>query len=89
MRLFLVLAFAALGFAADRPKRINRAIELLEQGQPIDYTHGHGGFEEGKNMAQTWATTSTTRWSTARSTSTTFASSCASWSRAVPRRTAT
>ncbi len=55
MRLFLVFAFAALCLAADKPKRINRAIELLEQGQPIYYTHGHGGFEEGKKMAQTWA----------------------------------
>ena len=38
-----------------KPKRINRAIELLEQGQPIYYTGGHGGYEEGKKMAQTWA----------------------------------
>src|SRR5437868_1763786 len=38
-----------------KPKRINRAIELLEQGQPIYYTGGHGGYEEGKKMADTWA----------------------------------
>lgn len=38
-----------------KPKRINRAIELLEQGQPIYYTGGRGGYEEGKKMAQTWA----------------------------------
>ena len=42
-----------------KPKRINRAIELLEQGQPIYYTGSHngttGGFEQGKLDAQTWA----------------------------------
>ncbi|MCC6342665.1 MAG: hypothetical protein IT166_10715 [Bryobacterales bacterium] len=38
-----------------KPKRINKAIELLEQGQPIYYTGGHGGYEEGKRMAHTWA----------------------------------
>ena len=38
-----------------KPKRINRAIELLEQDQPIYYTGGHGGYDEGKKMAQTWA----------------------------------
>jgi 4-hydroxy-2-oxoheptanedioate aldolase len=41
------------------PKRINRAIELLEQGQPIYYTGSHSGatltYEEGKKMAKTWA----------------------------------
>jgi hypothetical protein len=26
-----------------KPKRINRAIELLEQGQPIYYTGSHSG----------------------------------------------
>ncbi len=41
--------------AAYKPKRINKAIELLEAGQPIYYTGGHGGYEEGKKMAQTWA----------------------------------
>lgn len=41
--------------AAYKPKRINKAIELLEQGQPIYYTGGHGGYEEGKKAAQTWA----------------------------------
>src|SRR5690242_21961073 len=42
-----------------KPKRINRAIELLEQGQPIYYTGSHSGtigtFEQGKQDAQTWA----------------------------------
>jgi 4-hydroxy-2-oxoheptanedioate aldolase len=40
---------------APKPKRINRAIELLASGQPIYYTGGHGGYEEGKKMAGTWA----------------------------------
>jgi 4-hydroxy-2-oxoheptanedioate aldolase len=42
-----------------KPKRINRAIELLEQGQPIYYTGSHSGtegsFEAGKRDAQTYA----------------------------------
>src|SRR5437868_2203691 len=46
---------------ADTPKaaRINRAIELLAQGQPIYYTGSHegteGSFEQGVKDAQTWA----------------------------------
>ena len=40
-------------------KRINRAIELLEQGQPIYYTGAHSGavltYEMGREMAHTWA----------------------------------
>jgi hypothetical protein len=38
---------AAQNAATGKPKRINKAIELLEQGQPIYYTSGRGGFEEG------------------------------------------
>src|SRR4051794_447640 len=42
-----------------KPKHINRALELLEQGQPIYYTGSHsgteGGFEQGKKDAQTYA----------------------------------
>ena len=42
-----------------KPKRINRAIELLEQGQPIYYTGSHSGtegsFAQGKIDAQTYA----------------------------------
>jgi 4-hydroxy-2-oxoheptanedioate aldolase len=38
-----------------KPTRINKAIELLEQGQPIYYVGAGGGYEEGKKMAQTTA----------------------------------
>jgi 4-hydroxy-2-oxoheptanedioate aldolase len=42
-----------------KPKRINRAIELLEEGQTIYYTGSHSGtagtFEQGKKDAQTYA----------------------------------
>ncbi len=46
---------ALLPAAPPTPKRVNKAIELLEQGQPVYYTGGSGGYEEGKRMAQTWA----------------------------------
>jgi 4-hydroxy-2-oxoheptanedioate aldolase len=55
----LVLAMAVLSAQAPKPKRINRAIELLQQGQPIYYTGSHegtdGSFEQGVKDAQTWA----------------------------------
>ncbi|MDZ7335009.1 MAG: aldolase/citrate lyase family protein [candidate division KSB1 bacterium] len=38
-----------------QPKRVNKCIELLEQGQPIYYIEAYGGYEEGKKLAQTWA----------------------------------
>jgi 4-hydroxy-2-oxoheptanedioate aldolase len=47
--------------AADspKPKHVNRAIELLEQGQPIYYTGSHegteGSFEQGVKDAQIWS----------------------------------
>ena len=41
------------------PKRINIAIELLEEDQPIYYTGPHSGhiltYEEGLKDSQTWA----------------------------------
>src|SRR5215472_13518026 len=41
------------------PKRINRAIELLEQGQPIYYTGSHSGtsgtYEQGVKDSQTYS----------------------------------
>ena len=57
----VALPFAAITTLAQtpKPKRINRAIELLEQGQPIYYTGSHSGtegsFEQGKKDAQTYA----------------------------------
>jgi len=61
----LVLTFSLLGTscasASDAPapyagpKRINKAIELLESGQPVYYSYGRGGYEEGREAANTWA----------------------------------
>src|SRR5947207_11122584 len=55
-----LFVYSVTGVAqTPKPKRINRAIELLEQGQPIYYTGSHSGtvgtFEQGKQDAQTWA----------------------------------
>src|SRR5579871_2349765 len=65
MRLNTLLVTACVAAAAltaadpPKPKHVNRAIELLEQGQPIYYTGSHSGtegsFEQGKLDAQTWA----------------------------------
>ena len=41
------------GTAPAKPTRINRAIQMLEQGQPVYYTSTGGGYEEGKKLAQT------------------------------------
>src|SRR6266852_4412292 len=55
----LILGVAIVAGQTPKPKRINRAIELLEQGQPVYYTGSHegteGGFEQGVKDAQTWA----------------------------------
>src|SRR6188474_466359 len=55
----LVLFTGANLAQPPKPKRINRAIELLEQGQPIYYTGSHSGtagtFEQGVKDAQTYA----------------------------------
>ncbi|HEV3062046.1 MAG TPA: aldolase/citrate lyase family protein [Vicinamibacterales bacterium] len=56
-----LFAFLVTFLAADAPKpqRVNRAIELLAQGQPIYYTGSHegteGSFDQGVKDAQTWA----------------------------------
>jgi 4-hydroxy-2-oxoheptanedioate aldolase len=39
--------------ATSQPKRINKAIELLEQGQPVYYTTARGGYEQGLELAKT------------------------------------
>ena len=59
----VVAAFVGLtwGAAADAPKatHVNRAIELLAQGQPVYYTGSHegtaGSYQQGISDAQTWA----------------------------------
>src|SRR6202158_6424992 len=55
----LVLGVATTVGQTPKPKRINRAIELLQQGQPIYYSGSHSGtagtFEQGKLDAQTFA----------------------------------
>jgi len=56
----LFAAAAAAGASAApvsswKPKRVNKAIELLAAKQPIYYTGGHGGYQEGKKLAGTWA----------------------------------
>jgi 4-hydroxy-2-oxoheptanedioate aldolase len=55
----LIVALIAAVAQPPKAKRINRAIELLEQGQPIYYTGSHegtnGSFEQGVKDAQTWA----------------------------------
>ncbi|MST93678.1 MAG: hypothetical protein EXS33_00130 [Pedosphaera sp.] len=50
---FVVSAVDAAAYAG--PKRINKAIELLESGQPVYYTYGRGGYESGRTAAKTWA----------------------------------
>ncbi len=41
--------------ATSKPARINKAIDLLEQGQPVYYatSRAGAGYEDGKKMAQT------------------------------------
>jgi 4-hydroxy-2-oxoheptanedioate aldolase len=55
----LLVAFGAGAAETPKPKRINRAVELLSQGQPIYYTGSHegtaGSYEQGVKDAQTYA----------------------------------
>lgn len=37
------------------PKRINKCIELFEDGQAVYYKGAYGGYEEGKKLANTYA----------------------------------
>jgi len=57
--LFPALINAQKNVSNDKyqPKRINKCIELFEAGQPVyyKYTKTTGGYEEGLEMAQTWA----------------------------------
>lgn len=56
---FLLGAVAMILAQPAKPKHINQAIDMLEQGQPIYYTGSHSGtegtFEQGKKDAQTYA----------------------------------
>jgi 4-hydroxy-2-oxoheptanedioate aldolase len=56
---FLCGAIAIVAQVPAKPKHINQAIDMLEQGQPIYYTGSHSGtegtFEQGKKDAQTYA----------------------------------
>ena len=62
-RLMVCVFLVSLAFSttaqAPKAKRINRAAELLSQGQPIYYTGSHSGtegsFEQGKKDAQIYA----------------------------------
>jgi len=53
------LIVVSLSAQATRPARINRAIDLLLQHQPVYYTGSHegteGSFAQGVKDAQTWA----------------------------------
>jgi 4-hydroxy-2-oxoheptanedioate aldolase len=55
----LTLAVAISVAETPKPKRINKAIGLLEQGQPIYYSGSHSGtagtFDQGVKDAQTYA----------------------------------
>ncbi len=55
----LLAAAAAVAAPAPdanyKPKRVNKAIELLAAKQPIYYVGGSGGYDEGKKLAQTYA----------------------------------
>ena len=54
-----LVSMVCLAAGAPKAHRINRAIDLLEQGQPIYYTGSHegtdGSFAHGVKDAQTWA----------------------------------
>ncbi len=54
-----VACLATLAAQTPSPRRVNKAIELLAQGQPVYYTGSHSGtegsFEQGVKDAQTWA----------------------------------
>jgi 4-hydroxy-2-oxoheptanedioate aldolase len=55
----LLLGFSAVSAQTPKPKRVNRAIELLAEGQPVYYAGSHSGttgtFEQGVKDAATYA----------------------------------
>ena len=56
---FAILATTSACQSGDSgytPQRINKAIELLEAGEPVYYFQFRGGgYEDGRRFAQTWA----------------------------------
>ena len=54
-----LVGIATVPAQTAKPKHINRAIELLEEGQPVYYAGSHSGtegsFEQGKKDAETYA----------------------------------
>ncbi len=58
LAVFAVVAGLSAGQSGSSytPKRINKAIELIEMGEPVYYFQfPGGGYEDGKSMSQTWA----------------------------------
>jgi 4-hydroxy-2-oxoheptanedioate aldolase len=59
LAIFLAVCVATLLADGPKPKHINRALELLAEGQPIYYTGSHSGtngnYEQGVKDAQTYA----------------------------------
>ena len=57
--IFISIVVAVVSADTPKPAHINRAIDLLSQGQPVYYTGSHegtdGSFEQGVKDAQTWA----------------------------------
>ena len=57
----ILIGVAALGgrqvsAQSYEPTRVSKAVELLEQDQPIYHTQVNGGgYDEGERLAQTWA----------------------------------
>lgn len=50
---FLSLGYVSVSMDAASAARINKAIELLEQGQPVYYTTAYGAYEQGVEFANT------------------------------------
>ena len=53
--LSLTIGLSAATAQTAKPKHLNKAIDLLAQGQPIWYDGGSGGYQEGIKAAGTWA----------------------------------
>jgi 4-hydroxy-2-oxoheptanedioate aldolase len=49
------LACSKVDVSSYTPKRVNKCIELWQQGEPVYYATGSNGYEKGLEMADTWA----------------------------------